>query len=113
MIAMELAENIFELVESITEMSSGTSVGQKRVLKANDLVRVIGDAIESAKRPIIQLPMEPPAPTPVTQPVELRDWFAGMAMQGIISIRNSIECHVVAELAYRQSDAMLAEREKG
>lgn len=51
------------------------------------------------------------------QGISLRDWFAGMAMQGIIANGgtnyNAVGQAEDAELAYNIADAMLAEREKG
>ena len=42
----------------------------------------------------------------------LRDWFAGMAMQGLMSARNPILTKIadITEGAYEMADAMLAER---
>ena len=42
----------------------------------------------------------------------LRDWFAGMAMQGLVSSPRSIPRATIAEHAYLMADAMIAEREK-
>jgi hypothetical protein len=44
----------------------------------------------------------------------LRDWFAGMAMQGLLSARNPLVTNIggIAEAAYEMADAMLAERSK-
>jgi len=45
----------------------------------------------------------------------LRDWLAGMAMQGIMAspiTDADVTFEAVARDAYRQADAMLAEREK-
>lgn len=42
----------------------------------------------------------------------LRDWFAGMAMQGLVSSPRSIPRATMAEHAYLMADAMIAEREK-
>jgi len=48
--------------------------------------------------------------------ISLRDHFAGLAMQGMTDPQpkfysaNDIDC--IAELAYKQADAMLAERER-
>lgn len=46
--------------------------------------------------------------------MSLRDWFAGMALQGIVAnpeASGSIE--EIAHYSYRYADAMLAERAKG
>lgn len=47
-----------------------------------------------------------------SQPIDLRDYFATAAMQGFIS-SGSKDRELIAELAYKQADAMIAEREKG
>lgn len=51
--------------------------------------------------------------------MSLRDWFAGKAMQGIMSnsnyrtwVMSKEDMALISECAYEQSDAMLAEREK-
>ncbi len=46
--------------------------------------------------------------------MNLRDWFAGQALAGILSNPESSECHIAAtaETAYRLADAMLKERAK-
>jgi hypothetical protein len=41
----------------------------------------------------------------------MRDWFAGLAIVGIIACKAPFD--EVARLAYAQADAMLAEREAG
>lgn len=46
------------------------------------------------------------------QPMDLRDYFAAAAMQGFIS-SGSKDRELIAELAYKQADAMIAEREEG
>jgi len=46
--------------------------------------------------------------TPIT--MNLRDWFAGMAMQGLIT--NGWNPEGVAEYAYEQADEMIKERHK-
>ena len=43
------------------------------------------EAIKSAKGSTFQIPLEPPAPMPVTQPVELRDYFIGQALVAVFS----------------------------
>lgn len=47
-----------------------------------------------------------------SQPIDLRDYFATAAMQGFIS-SGSKDRELIAELAYKQADAMIAERERG
>ena len=50
----------------------------------------------------------------LTGGMSLRDWFAGMALQGIVAnpeASGSIE--EIAHYSYRYADAMLAERAKG
>lgn len=51
----------------------------------------------------------------------LRDWFAGMAMQGILASDMKLHVegrpiertpNVIADAAYQQADAMIAERNK-
>lgn len=45
--------------------------------------------------------------------MSLRDWFAGMAMQGLLSSEDKEDIAVyecVAEMAYRQADAMMEAR---
>ncbi len=45
--------------------------------------------------------------------VELRDHFAGMAMQGILTtLSKTVNSDSVAQMAYNMADAMLKEREK-
>jgi len=46
--------------------------------------------------------------------MSLRDWFAGKALQSGISVPPGVTSRwqYIAEEAYRQADAMLAEREK-
>jgi hypothetical protein len=46
--------------------------------------------------------------------ISLRDHFAGLAMQGLLSADTTADlvCESIARLAYDQADAMLAEREK-
>lgn len=47
-----------------------------------------------------------------SQPMDLRDYFATAAMQGFIS-GGWKDRTIIAEAAYNQADAMIAEREKG
>lgn len=42
----------------------------------------------------------------------LRDWFAGMAMQGIMAAKANGSPAWIAILSYDQADAMLAEKAK-
>ena len=49
-----------------------------------------------------------PALTPMAANMTLRDWFAGMAMQGLIAQSGSFHPTDV----YEAADAMMAEREK-
>jgi hypothetical protein len=45
--------------------------------------------------------------------MSLRDWFAGMALQGMLACPESMGgINQFAECAYEYADAMLAEREK-
>jgi hypothetical protein len=47
-------------------------------------------------------------------PGSLRDWFAGMAMQGVFSFKGSVgrsvEVNEIARIAYAQADAMIERR---
>ena len=51
----------------------------------------------------------------IREGISLRDHFAGLAMQAMIAadVREVYANGDVAEIAYKQADAMLAEREKG
>ena len=46
--------------------------------------------------------------------MSLRDWFAGMALQGIMAApkRISVDCIDIAIDAYKLADAMIKEKEK-
>ena len=45
--------------------------------------------------------------------MSLRDWFAGMALQGLLAnYEVKIECGTFAKVAYRHADQMLAARER-
>lgn len=44
--------------------------------------------------------------------ISLRDHFAGLAMQGLLSANSIKDHHLVSVIAYEQADAMLAERNK-
>ena len=49
--------------------------------------------------------------------MSLRDWFAGMALQGMLASPRSIDCEKLdsknhASYAYAYADAMIAERDK-
>jgi len=48
----------------------------------------------------------------VAMQVELRDWFAGMALQGMLAGFPGWDDERVATLAYTQADAMLAARKQ-
>lgn len=58
---------------------------------------------------------------PAASGMTLRDWFAGMALQGMMACPVTLEFNDgtntekdgFAKCAYDQADAMLAEREKG
>lgn len=45
---------------------------------------------------------------PLERALTLRDWFAGMAMQGFVACPST----EVAEWSYKMADAMLKERDK-
>lgn len=47
--------------------------------------------------------------TPLTG-MTLRDWFAGLAMQGRLAVPGGVDCKYDAEFAYKMADAMLQER---
>ena len=51
----------------------------------------------------------------LAQCASLRDWFAGMVLQGMMTNPNNDghETHELAAAAFSFADAMLAEREKG
>lgn len=52
---------------------------------------------------------------PVSSGMSLRDWFAGMALQGLNANPNVWEElleHEIIEISYRRADAMLKERLK-
>lgn len=52
---------------------------------------------------------------PVTESgMSLRDWFAGMAMQGLNAAEwtQDMKANTIASVAYDCADAMIAEREK-
>ena len=42
--------------------------------------------------------------------IELRDWYAGLAMQGFISADDSRDWDSVAEEAFNQADVMMEHR---
>jgi len=57
--------------------------------------------------------------TPIPENIELKDWFAGIAMQGVLSGNDKNELFeeksdlpALAELSYIISDAMLKEKKK-
>jgi len=47
----------------------------------------------------------------IREEISLRDHFAGLAMQGFISL-NKFNTDMIVKLSYDMTDAMLAEREK-
>jgi len=54
-----------------------------------------------------------PGPWITENGMSLRDWFAGMALQGFLSTRTGLGAaptEAMANLAYKQADAMLIER---
>ena len=50
--------------------------------------------------------------TTISEGMDLRDWFAGLAMQGLLTaeIVGEYSNEHVAEIAYRISDAMMLQR---
>jgi len=44
--------------------------------------------------------------------MDLRDWFAGLAMQAIVSKEGDYDDHVVAKISYQMADKMMKAREK-
>jgi hypothetical protein len=44
--------------------------------------------------------------------IPMRDWFAGLAMQGIVASTHPTKSDHAAEVAYRIADAMMKERDK-
>lgn len=57
-----------------------------------------------------------PIPQTIYKGMTLRDWFAGMALNGIWSHQDLAELigddAAIAQTAYRMADAMLTQREK-
>lgn len=45
--------------------------------------------------------------------INLRDWFAGQALQGMLSSTTNLSAAVFAERAYLMADVMLIERTRG
>jgi hypothetical protein len=88
------------------------------------LMMEIDKAIEAGKRwehhtPIPMPEIPPHVMLPIGQAQELRDWFAGQAMMGLIQGCMTkggevaqIQSADLAHLCYCHADAMLAEREK-
>lgn len=63
--------------------------------------------------PVQESVMSGGSPVPACSGMSLRDWFAGVAMQGIIANpTNRGSTRQVSFMAYATADAMLAEREK-
>jgi len=46
------------------------------------------------------------------QGMDLRDWFAGLTMQGIVSQDGDYDDHIVAKISYQMADAMMKAREQ-
>lgn len=44
--------------------------------------------------------------------MSLRDWFAGMALQGLLANGTGLLAHELASFVYFRADAMLAQRER-
>ena len=42
--------------------------------------------------------------------IELRDWYAGLAMQAFISADDMRHCDSIAELAFQQAEVMMNQR---
>lgn len=50
---------------------------------------------------------------PVALNITRREWFAGMALQGIIAhVDKSVTVEVISDYAYYQADAMIARRKR-
>jgi hypothetical protein len=49
--------------------------------------------------------------TTQSEGMDLRDYFAGLAMQAIVSKEGDYDDHVVAKISYQMADAMLVARE--
>ena len=49
--------------------------------------------------------------TTISEGLDLRDWFAGLAMQGLMIDNPSPACGYIATTAYAMADAMLKARE--
>jgi len=50
--------------------------------------------------------------SPLHTGMTLRDHFAGLAMQGLMTTYDGNSCSIIARDAYEVADAMIAEREK-
>ena len=57
-------------------------------------------------------PFPDPSPENRTSGMDLRDYFAAKAMQGLCSYNTAGEWRIIAEISYLIADAMLKEREK-
>jgi hypothetical protein len=44
--------------------------------------------------------------------MDLRDWFAGLAMQDFMTSRDTLEYEDIAQFSYELADAMMKQREK-
>jgi hypothetical protein len=44
--------------------------------------------------------------------MELRDWFAGLAMQAFVASKASAYPDTISEDAYKQADSMMKQRDK-
>ena len=49
--------------------------------------------------------------TTISEGLDLRDWFAGLAMQGLMIDNPSPACGYIATTAYQMADAMMRARE--
>ena len=49
--------------------------------------------------------------TTMSDGMDLRDWFAGLAMQGLMIDNPSPACGYIATTAYAMADAMIQQRE--
>lgn len=53
-----------------------------------------------------------PALTPMAANMTLREWYAGMALQGLLAGTKTSDGQAIVKDAYALADAMMAKREK-
>lgn len=87
----------------------------EQALTGDTIVGIWRDGYDAGER--LAQPGQEPAPVVGDQNISLRDHFAGLAMQGLMSVyaqdySRTVSEKDVAEWAYEQADAMLSERGK-